>query len=627
MNRNFFRNIKNSIALNERYDYLLLGAVIIIWTIVLFLLTGFRSRISTYGDELLYYAYAKGIWSGTISLNGVFYQFKKIMYPMLISPAFFIDDVVLRVLVVNVINCFIMSTSSILIYAIAKELNVARNYRWYIVLIIMVFPDMVFAGTFMSEVLYFPLSLLTYYLAIVSFKQSSIKIYILFSIVSFLLYMCKEVGICVLLAWIGAQIFDICYIHLMKLGENRSIRKRCIFIIISVAVYVLLNILFNDLFTKLLVGSYTERPSDFVTYNAAVGTGVDVFGNRIGYFLYSYIYYLLSVLLAVGIVFLIRPLLCWKSMDKEAKLALLFAILLIVGETFVICLTITVKEDYGKTIPRQHLRYLISCVGLLLPITFYTFDKRKTFPIDKNKERFIYFAIIVGIALIYKGIDHAATECFSLNYLEAFQYVINPLKEPFIKITNIIQIYPEVIVTVVIYSVGICVYLRQKDNMRVNIVFGLMLFLQTFNFVMGIYTIHACNKTDFSRISDIVEINEYIEDNKLDSSIVMYLTSDKGGEEAGALNTYLITDNLIALEYKYLDEIVEDKQNEIKWDELNLREPIYGSIYTVDTVDYYITDEEIDEMIDNIDFVLQTKNGKYYLYSNNIDTVLSIKSE
>ena len=93
-------------------------------TVFRFLCSNFPIGVRTYKDELNYFQIAKSIWnSHSLSVYGIGTRFQKILYPILISPAFAIGNSYVRMKVINLLNSAIMSSSVFPGFLFAKKIS------------------------------------------------------------------------------------------------------------------------------------------------------------------------------------------------------------------------------------------------------------------------------------------------------------------------------------------------------------------------------------------------------------------------------------------------------------------------------------------------------------------------
>ena len=182
-------------------------ACIAIHVILHFTVFDFSRAIRIYSDELRYYDIARSIFNGHgLEMRGLPTTFQKIGYSLILAPFFAISDVVLRLKIIGVANIIVMSLSVIFAGLIGRELKLGRKSLFFLVIITAIWPDMMYAMTYMSEVLYWPLYLLFIYLWLVNERVNSYKLAIFEGILCYFAYLTKEVALTLLLAYIAYEI-------------------------------------------------------------------------------------------------------------------------------------------------------------------------------------------------------------------------------------------------------------------------------------------------------------------------------------------------------------------------------------------------------------------------------------
>lgn len=99
------------------------------------------------------------------------------------------------VAVIALLNSALILSSIFPAWLISRELGISRKGRLIVLAITVFYPDMMLPMTFMSENLYWPLVLWIFYVWLRNFKTPKISYTILFSVVSYIAYLCKEIAL------------------------------------------------------------------------------------------------------------------------------------------------------------------------------------------------------------------------------------------------------------------------------------------------------------------------------------------------------------------------------------------------------------------------------------------------
>ena len=119
----------------------------------------FSKAICVLPDELRYYSLARSISDGSgLMLRDWNVDFQKVAYSLLIAPLFRISDSELRVHLITLLNAVIMMSSVFPIVLACREIKLGFREQFWIILLFMAWPELVFSVTFMSEVLLYPIS-------------------------------------------------------------------------------------------------------------------------------------------------------------------------------------------------------------------------------------------------------------------------------------------------------------------------------------------------------------------------------------------------------------------------------------------------------------------------------------
>ena len=147
---------------------LFFALLLLISTAVRFLLSFYSKTAVTYNDELFYLELSQNIWlRGTLNVYAAPIRFTKLLYPLLLSPFYAVDDGLLRTRLISAFNTLLISSSLIPGYLLAKRVLKKDSHIMLALLALALSPNLLFSLTFMAENLY--------YLAYYGYKSVSIK--------------------------------------------------------------------------------------------------------------------------------------------------------------------------------------------------------------------------------------------------------------------------------------------------------------------------------------------------------------------------------------------------------------------------------------------------------------------
>ena len=151
-------------------------------------------------DEIRYLHIAKSIAQhGRIMVRGAPSIFQKILYPVLLSPAFLVaSDPMRQTVVIRVINCLIMSSAIFPAALLGRKITSNKTALLISMLVVCTLPDMAYSATLASEVLYLPVVCWMFYAGYAAMSAPGLKrrliSYGAFGFTIYLAYLTKEVA-------------------------------------------------------------------------------------------------------------------------------------------------------------------------------------------------------------------------------------------------------------------------------------------------------------------------------------------------------------------------------------------------------------------------------------------------
>ena len=610
--------------IRKNKDIYILFVFFLIHVAVLFALSSFPKSLETYGDELIYLETARSLFEGdAIEIHGALHDFTSLLYPILIAPLCAIKDTIYREKLLSLLNCILVSSTVFPTFFICKELEIKKTFRWLVILIVSIWPDMLVSMTFMSESLYFPLSAFSLYYCIKWFKEESCIWAAFAGLFSYLTFFCKEVGICVFLACFAVRIilefydFANCKFRFPKLNKNRT--KQLWVYTISFAICYIMSKIF---FLNGMQDSYVK--------SGAINFSLLTDPSNLLYLFYAVLYYLVAVTIAFFVLPAITPMLRFKQLNALQKQVYLLGILLLIGSILVIAVTISIKEDWGKMIPRVHLRYLFPLVVLFLPIYFSILTDYKTDLSGMKNDSFVIIAFgIIGV-LIFKGVNPGCcTETLSLQYVKG----IEALFPNIVKLqTGEINFYPLSCAIICFYVfISVIIYMLNEygKNKMATISFSIIaIVICSMNCIYAYRFIKNGYVVDEANIKEMDLINDYFIDNELESSNVVYIGSGGFSKDAKIYDLYFdASTDEFEWTFEQLEKMIGEVNGENLISSMSYNEVIWGTEYTLDTVDYFIIGEgnaDILGEIGNIKKIDEVSGSEFSLYKNVSSDVIDL---
>lgn len=361
---------KHALDPNESLKVIVFVAVLayVISVVIRIALSCFSKTIDVMPDELRYLDIARSLLiDGTLTIRGDESDFQKILYPLIIGPALLTSDTHLQITLISIINSIVACSAIFPAAIIARKLF--HEVRWVIACILAtaVYPDLCYSMTFMSETLYFPLALwiiLVLWNLLADNVTHPKTIAFLAGILCFAGYLCKEVALCFLIAFV--------ILSLLRVRDHDANYK--VLAIIQTGLF-LASFIFLFVLSKLILftnlgNSYDQMSiwallDPYAALYAIYATGINAT-------------YLLLATCFFPVVF--TAVFINRIPHTNKQLAKLLLISLIIC-FFTIIYTISIREDIGNTIVRQHMRYYSA---MLLPLMFlflsmFTAEKAPTF--------------------------------------------------------------------------------------------------------------------------------------------------------------------------------------------------------------------------------------------------------
>lgn len=620
--------------LKKNKDMMALFLCVLLHTIVLYIICDFRKALATYGDELLYYDIARSIFNGQgLQVHGISFQFRNLAYCYYLVPFFCISNSVLRMHAITLANSFLMSLCVIPEWLICKQLCLRKRDRWFVVILMMIWPDMLTAGTMMSENLYWILSLTAMYFCIKSILIHKKLSTVMSAFFCYLAYFCKETAICIFLAYVAFGILYPCiegvllsvdvkgdmhkYWKRVKYSYRKFLSDRVwINLIIFVSVFAGCYLLFQKVLLK-DVGNYYS----FVDFSSMY--------SRYGvmYFFYGILYYMVASVVAFMVYPVLYPALHYKKSSRDLCKVYLFAVILLVGMLLMIDLSITVREDLGRIVPRVHLRYIASLIGLFLPALFRTIvdvQNDKDYMLKSKKNAFWLWSVFwIICAFFYKGVLGG---CANENAGLAFsQFLAMQMNNESVGENGTVIFYVSAAVICIIIGGFLIVwnyfsYAERNKKYFPTVLFLSFIILSLVNLTTGTMYLHDSYKADESAVVEMSLINNYFKEHELEKKRVMLICKDGRTDHARIYDTYF--DGINNLEFSYetfMSRIWEKGEKDISISELDFNENIWGIPYHTDAIDYFILCDypaALDSVIDGLEQVHEISRENYAVYKN-----------
>ena len=557
----------------------------------------FPKIISIYPDELRYIDIARSIANGNgITLHNLASNYQKILYCLIIIPAFFFHSCEMRIRAITWINSIVMSSSIFPLYGIAKK--VLKDSKWInaVLVVWMFFPTMISAVFFMSEVVFFPLSLCFVYvfLDILKTKKFNKRVLknILLGFLCYVLYLNKEIALYYLLAYLIVRVVHIYY-------RKDDVKEELICILSMIGTFLLCFIMAKLTLFMGMGNSYDQ-----------MGLKDILSKEKISYLIYSVFYNVLFMILAFGVYPVLLPMVLLDKEDESQVQFTLFLLLSVLIGCGAIAYTITVREDFGLRSPRQHIRYLeplalpffIQMLHRLTSIEMKYFAKKLYFYLGGFLIIFIGGAQKIGSGPI---VDNSCLKFFEmLTKITQISTLVFTEEDKLLWIRELIAI---------IIGGGALVLVRKKHLFtRVLIIVYVIINIVNSAFVYntGVKT-YKCDK---EKIEEIDTMNEYFSAISSDENILMI--TKNGFNDNRIFDTYFdkgvyVTTDFLLYEMDYMqDGVVDLKSEKIK------SEFPFDLYLDLEEVSYIIANEKIKFTDGSLEEICKFTQNGFILYKN-----------
>ena len=584
-------------------EYLVLIALFLFCLLFHFVCGNFIKKLTTYSDEIKYYDIAYCIWHGLpFSVNNVPTNYQKIGYSILLAPFFAISDGLLRVKCITLFNSLLISLSLIPTFLICKHFKINKPYLYLPLLFLSIFPETMISGTFMSESLYWPLFLFTFYIWIKNEEKLDVFHPILLAILCYATYLCKEIFIsfpvcfCIYKMWIYTYKSLFLYQK-----DKRQIKNLMWFMGAFIFLYVTIQ---WSLFHTLTIGESYNQQGLYVLSKA----------YNIFYILYAMIFYFVCIGIVSFLFPIIIPATNFNDLEKSEKCLFLFTLLVMLCMIFVIAYTISVREDLGREGPRVHLRYLSPLIILLFTVFFSLLSHTKKIVL---KFKHILFFVLSILFFFKQYAIGSAVDEYSLKIIYRILIEIGSLAP--INGKGSLIIYPNIIILsfMMLFLFGFlyCMYRNSKKLFEYSLSIIMALCLITAASYGG-KKIFQAYRIDSNYISDITQIKSYLSDKKFAHILIPVISIHDTYKKV--IDTYLDQKELLLCVNTDTFKNFSAAHNKIA--NLQLRDIRFHKKYKgINTIDYILLPKNANPFplkLVNVEKIDLGGHGYFTLYKN-----------
>lgn len=568
--------------------------------------SSYLKEIVVYMDELNYVSIGRSLLNHHAFLvQNAPNSFQKALYSFVIMPAFLFPSTEQQICAVAWINSIVMSCAVFPAYGLARRMLKSENWARFFAVLSIIVPNMLFTMTFMSEVVFFPISLCVVYCVwrIIETEDSGLdfRLNLVLGGLCYLAYMNKEIALYYLLAYVIVRA-GFCVLP----GNDR---KRGITGLVAVAG----SFVVCFLLMKLTV--FRGMDNQYVQSGMQIGISL----KKIIYMCYAFGYHLIFAVLAFGVF---PVLVTVASIDKKDSRSIRFvcfiALSLVIG-CAVIAYMISLQEDWGARSPRQHLRYL---EPLMLPfLSSFVYSVKKAAEGRTGLSGKLvgilfggYLVLFIGIA--YDIVKRCHVDNTSLLYVERIISSIKGISLPVLTEEWKLLLLREAVAVIIIFGV---LFLFRKTRIFLHVFVGLFTAVCILNTCIGYKEwsdIYVQYKWSGESAEEMSELNDALKEEEPEGNVLL-IAASRMTDTVRLVDTYIdlelyITDmNMLNANHHLQDGEVDLSQELIQyWD-------MFAAKYyeDLDQVQYLLVRDDIALDQSKIELVRSLPAG-YSLYRN-----------
>lgn len=350
-----------------------------------FLLSNFTKSLFLSADEMRYIGLARSIANGDgfTWLHHMQSSYQKILYPLLISPAFLFQYFRVQMRCISLINAILMSSAIFPIWLLGKEYIQKKSHLRMLCMFGLLLPEFAMTMTFMSENLYFPMVVWEIYLIQKLFQKSekTIRWAAALGIWTYLLYLCKEIGIAFLLGYLIWALWQL-------VSKKENGRQALGQAIVACALFAGSFLLAKETLFRGMGNSYNQ-----------MSLGAILSWKSLGYFIYACCYYL--VYIVISFYFFPVWISLWnrKKLQTQTRKMMEYLVVTIVLMVAVVGYTISIREDLGSLSPHLHLRYFAPLIIPVLLVFYEAYWKQNGEIKGQWYKRILMFTLVILVII------------------------------------------------------------------------------------------------------------------------------------------------------------------------------------------------------------------------------------
>jgi len=449
-----------------------------------------------YPDEIRFFHIACSLAEqGQILVRSLPTTYQKILYPLMISPAFLLsDDQITQMNIIRVINCILVSSTVFPVHLLAKKLTSNKIVIILSLLVTLTLPDMAYSATFSAEILNMPLVIWLFYIACFALseqvKSKRAVFFVILGFVMYLVYLTKESGATFLVAAVLILIID-------AVRCKQHLKENALCVLAMAAAFFIPFILMKLTIFHGMGNTYATDTHNQITLS--VLTSPYVFF----YLFYSFIVFFMAAVLTFYVAPVFFTLYSYSAMNEENRKIYLFTMLSFLIMIGAIAYTIYIREDLGALVPRLHMRYITPFViPLLIQCLNFLFSEAEIKPNKFFSKVFSVIIMVFCFALIIL-LPHAPEEDafydhFSLRSTHSIELLT--IHVGAIPVNMLLMLFKLLLMVLTVY--GAFLIVKKKKKKPVIIMLLLVVFtVNIYDNFMDYTSIRRAKTSDFSPVT------------------------------------------------------------------------------------------------------------------------------
>ena len=308
-----------------------------------------------WGDEITYWQISQSLFEeGKTILRNVPIDLFSCLYSWSISWVHIFRDYDVQFLAVYILNAVMMTSFLVPFYMLCRRMLNHDGMALLLTVLISILPEFSYTTRIITENLFFPISMWTFYLVYKVFENDQINFRSasLLGFSSFLCFWTRSAGICVFLS--------LCTYFIWSIIFESSRKKKILSMLYTVVIFLILYVVFSAI--------YKSVNSEITTSNIYKLTFMQAFNiHNLGNWIQGGLRYLLIFAVITGFFSLALPVAIFQKLEKKDKRFFVFALLV---------LSWAVMESVGmyyvsEGMDRIHIRY----ISYLIPVAILFFTK------------------------------------------------------------------------------------------------------------------------------------------------------------------------------------------------------------------------------------------------------------